>query len=105
MSTWTAARLTALPTFQPMPVNPTSSGGQQDGLALVADLPAVFHMPAVDVRGPPLGVAAGLRVGAVAAGDDDLGAVQPGVERLQLVDERIVYQNVVVARLPRTPAP
>ena len=58
-------------------------GGQQDFPALIAHFLAVYHVPAVYVRGPPLGVAAGVLVSAVAAGNDDLGAVQRGIDGLQ----------------------
>ena len=58
-------------------------GGEQDFPALIAHFLAVYHVPAVDVRGPPLGVAAGVLVSAVAAGNDDLGAVQRGIDGLQ----------------------
>ena len=58
-------------------------GGEQDLPALIAYFLAVYHVPAVNVRGPPLGVAAGVLVSAVAAGNDDLGAVQRGIDGLQ----------------------
>ena len=58
-------------------------GGEQDLPALIAYFLAVYHVPAVDVRGPSLGMAAGVPVSAVAAGNDDLGAVQRGIDGLQ----------------------
>ena len=78
-------------------------GSKQDFSALIAHFLAVYHVPAIDVRGPPLGVTAGVPVGAVAAGDDDFGAVQSGVDSLQKRRQPIVDFDFIVARLRELP--